>query len=52
MASSDDGDFGVADADATLTVPIRAGELKKGSFVVMDRNKPCKVSSVVGTAVF
>jgi hypothetical protein len=38
-----DQDFAVADADAALTVPIRAGELKKGSYVVMDRNKPCKV---------
>lgn len=38
-----DHDFGVADADAARTIPIRVGELKEGSYVVMNRDKPCKV---------
>jgi hypothetical protein len=32
----------VADADAALTYPVRAGELKKGSYVVI-QGHPCKV---------
>jgi hypothetical protein len=32
----------VADADAALTYPVRVGELKKGSYVVI-QGHPCKV---------
>ena len=44
-----DEDFADADADATLTIPLRAGELKKGSYVVMSRDKPCQVRHGTGT---
>jgi hypothetical protein len=42
-ATMTDHDFVVADADAARTIPIRVGELKEGSYVVMNRDKPCKV---------
>ena len=35
----------MADADAALTYPVRAGELKKGSYVVI-QGHPCKVLAV------
>ncbi len=43
---SDDGadhDFTGADAGASNTYPIRAGEVKKGGYVVI-KDHPCKVS--------
>ena len=41
------GDYDVTSASsgASLTVPIRAGEVKKGGFVML-KEKPCKVISV------
>ncbi len=30
-------------ADAALTTPVRCGSLKKGDFVVLKGNKPCKI---------
>ena len=37
-----DHDFSAADAGASNTYPVRAGEVKKGSFVVI-KEHPCKV---------
>eukprot|EP00353_Schmidingerella_taraikaensis_P013955 CAMPEP_0185575006 /NCGR_PEP_ID=MMETSP0434-20130131/6319_1 /TAXON_ID=626734 ORGANISM="Favella taraikaensis, Strain Fe Narragansett Bay" /NCGR_SAMPLE_ID=MMETSP0434 /ASSEMBLY_ACC=CAM_ASM_000379 /LENGTH=164 /DNA_ID=CAMNT_0028191761 /DNA_START=30 /DNA_END=524 /DNA_ORIENTATION=+ len=39
---ADDEDFAVVGAGASDTYPIRAGEVKKGSHVVI-KDKPCKV---------
>jgi hypothetical protein len=46
---SDDGgdhDFTGTDAGASNTYPVRAGEVKKGSFVVI-KEHPCKVRQAV-----
>jgi hypothetical protein len=45
MTSShdDDYDFSKTGADASLTTPLKACDMQKGSFVVLGENKPCKV---------
>lgn len=35
--------FEGTDAGASLTYPLSAGSIKKGSFMVFDNDKPCKV---------
>jgi hypothetical protein len=42
LTMSDDEEFVTADAGASDTYPVRAGEVKKGSFVVI-KDRPCKV---------
>lgn len=42
---TEDYDMSVGSAGAAKTVPIRAGEVKKGSFLVM-KGKPCKVIEI------
>merc|ERR1712060_77015 len=37
-----DFDFAVADAEASFTYPLRAGEVKKGSYVML-KEHPCKI---------
>jgi translation initiation factor 5A len=39
---SDEETFESADANAADCTPLKAGDLRKGSFVVM-KGKPCKV---------
>ena len=34
-------------ADASLTTPVRCGDLRKGSFVCLKGDKPCKVAAIV-----
>ena len=41
-----DDDFAVVDAGASNTIPVRAGELKKGSHVVISGH-PCKVGTTM-----
>lgn len=40
---SDEETFESADAGAAHCVPLKAGDIKKGTFVVI-KGKPCKVS--------
>jgi len=42
MSDGEDHDFTGTDAGASNTYPVRAGEVKKGSFVVI-KEHPCKV---------
>jgi translation initiation factor 5A len=44
-AADDDVEIASADSGASLTYPIRAGEVKKGGYVLL-KEKPCKVISV------
>ena len=44
MSSSEEETFEGGGAGASLTEPIRAGEVKKG-MTVMLKGKPCKVST-------
>ena len=39
---SDEETFEAADAGAAHCIPMKAGDLRKGSFVVI-KDKPCKV---------
>ena len=44
-AADDDVEIASADSGASLTYPIRAGEVKKGGYVLL-KEKPCKVISI------
>jgi len=45
MSDAEDTTFEAADAGSSDTVPVRAGELKKGGFVVI-KGHPCKVVDI------
>lgn len=48
--SDDEGEFETADAGAADCYPVRAGEVKKGQFVVI-KGHPCKVGRQAGEGV-
>jgi translation initiation factor 5A len=45
MASEENNDFETGGDNASETTPIRAGEVKKGGFVLL-KGKPCKVMTI------
>ena len=51
QSDGEDHDFTGTDAGASNTYPVRAGEVKKGSFVVI-KEHPCKVGQGQGVWVW